>query len=204
MLILGGTSGRGVGREPLRVGNLVVAEGKLAAGIFGGEADHQRVGKGPGLVAKVADIGDLHAGLPRPLRDARTPPASRPPSTKASDDAVAPGREAVIARQQDARSVCVLAGDGHNDRRRNAWITAQPHTRDSAAPARPWSPPSLTPQRPQNWWSRSQWAICLARPASPNLEVVEVLEERTQIMGGKARRQRNAVSKPCRRSNARL
>ena len=55
--------GQLVGGEPAGLQNLLAVHPDLALGVAGGEADHQRIRKRPGLAAKIADILDLDAGL---------------------------------------------------------------------------------------------------------------------------------------------
>jgi branched-chain amino acid aminotransferase len=47
----------------MRLGDLRRVDADLAAGVFGGEADHQRVGERPRLAADVAHVGDLDPHL---------------------------------------------------------------------------------------------------------------------------------------------
>src|SRR2546421_8904003 len=60
----GGRHGRQlVAGEPAGLRQLAAVDDDLAAGVLGGEADHQRVGEGPGLAAEVAHVVDLDARL---------------------------------------------------------------------------------------------------------------------------------------------
>lgn len=57
-------SGKGrqvVNREPAGIFDLPIVEDDVAPGISGSETDHERMGKGPGLAAKVLDIPDRQA-----------------------------------------------------------------------------------------------------------------------------------------------
>ena len=49
--------------EPGSIFDLGIIEGDFATGISGRETDHERMGKGPGLAAEVADIPDDDADL---------------------------------------------------------------------------------------------------------------------------------------------
>ena len=50
-----------VERKPVRRFDFRRVRRDVAAGVVGKEGEHQRVGKGPGLAAEIAQVGDLDA-----------------------------------------------------------------------------------------------------------------------------------------------